>query len=68
MLRYVLYLGVVFLLIDHIYTHWGPEIVNRVASGFLGREVTVVEEPPHRESVIDKMLKEVRERVNRLRR
>jgi len=50
MLRYVLCLSVVFLLIDHIYTHWGPEIINWVASGFLGREVTVVEEPPHRES------------------
>ncbi len=58
----------VFLIVDHVYTHWGPEVVNWVASGFLGREVTVVDEPPYRESVIDKAVKEIREGIEKLRR
>lgn len=65
MLRYLIYIVVIFLIVDHLYTHWGPEIVNRAASTFMGRPVTIVEEPPHRESVIDKTIKKVKELLGR---
>ncbi len=63
MLRYIIYVVFIFLIVDHIYTHWGPEIVNRAASTFMGRDVTLVEEPPHRESIIDKAVKEVKKLI-----
>ncbi len=63
MLRYILYFAIVFIITDHIFTHWGPEVVNWVASKFLGREVRVVEEAPYRESLIDRVIKEVREKL-----
>jgi hypothetical protein len=65
MLRTLIYIAVVFLIVDHLYTHWGPEIVNRAASTFMGRPVTVVEKPPHRESVLDRIVKKVRETLGR---
>ena len=65
MLRYLIYVAVIFLLVDHLYTHWGPEIVNRAASTFMGRPVTVVEESPYRESIIDKAIKKVKEVLGR---
>ncbi|EDP74896.1 hypothetical protein [Hydrogenivirga sp. 128-5-R1-1] len=68
MLRYLLYVALVFLLADHVFTHWGPEIINWLASQFLGREVVVVEEAPYRESLIDKVVHEVRDKLERARR
>ncbi|NPA40961.1 MAG: hypothetical protein GXO18_01655 [Aquificae bacterium] len=68
MLRYILYIAVVFIVADHVYTHWGPEIINWVASNFLGREVVVVEEAPYRESLIDKVIKGIKERIEDVRR
>lgn len=62
MLRYVVYIALIFVLVDHVFTHWGPEIINKVASGFLGREVVVVEESPYRESLIDKVVNKVKEK------
>ncbi|MDQ7038324.1 MAG: hypothetical protein Q9N26_03880 [Aquificota bacterium] len=63
MLRYIVYIVLTFLIVDHLYTHWGPEIINRVASSFMGRDVTLVDEPPHRESIIDRAVKEVKELI-----
>jgi len=68
MLRYILYVGVVFILADHIFTHWGPEIINWFASQFLGREVVVVEEAPYRESLIDRVVQEIRDKLEEARR
>ncbi len=65
MLRYLVYLALVFLIVDHLYTHYGPEIINRAASTFMGREITVVEKPTHRESVLDRIVKKVREFLGR---
>jgi len=65
MFRYVLYVAIVFLIADHVYTHWGPEVINWVASKFIGREVTVIEGTPHRESIIDKVVHAVKEKVGR---
>ncbi len=63
MLRYILYFGAVFLIADHVFTHWGPEIINWLASKFMGREVTVVEGAPYRESLIDKVIHSVRDKL-----
>ena len=63
MLRYILYVATVFVIVDHVFTHYGPEIINWLASSFLGREVVVVEEAPYRESLIDKVVKAVKEKV-----
>jgi len=68
MIRYLFYIGAVFLIADHVYTHWGTEIINWVASKLSGEQVTVVEGTPHRESVIDKVVKTVREKIEDLRR
>ncbi len=68
MLRYIIYIVAVFLIIDHVYTHWGPQIINSLASSFMGRKVTVVEDSPYKESIIDKLIKEVNNSVNKLRR
>ena len=68
MVRYLLYVVAVFIVADHIYTHWGPEIINWTASKFLGKQVTVVEEAPYRESIIDKTVKTIKEKVKELRR
>jgi len=61
MLRYFFYVVAVFLLADHLYTHWGPEVINWVASRFLGEEITVVDEPPHRKSSLDRVMDKVKE-------
>ncbi len=68
MVRYLLYIGVVFLIVDHVYTHWGPEIINWLASKFMGRQVVVVEGAPYRESLIDKVIKTVKEKAEDIRR
>jgi len=68
MLRYLIYVVLVFLTADHIYTHWGPEIINKVASSLMGKKVVVVEEAPYRESLIDKLVKNVIEKIEELRR
>ncbi|MDQ7082405.1 MAG: hypothetical protein Q9N34_05165 [Aquificota bacterium] len=34
-----------------------------MASNFLGRKVEVVEETPYRESLIDRVIKEVKDRI-----
>ena len=68
MVRYLLYIGAVFLIADHVYTHWGPEIINWLASKFMGRQVVVVEGAPYRESLIDKVIKTVKEKAEDLRR
>jgi len=65
MFRYVLYVAATFLIVDHVYTHWGPGIINSIASGFLGRKVTVVEEAPYRESIIDRAIKEIKRKLGR---
>lgn len=63
MLRYIFYVAAVFLIADHLFTHWGPEIINWLASRFLGREITVVKEAPYRESLIDRAVQGVRDRL-----
>ncbi|WP_457599870.1 hypothetical protein [Hydrogenivirga sp.] len=63
MLRYIVYVAAVFIIADHVFTHWGPEIINWLASRFLGREVTVVEEAPYRESLIDKVVHGIKEKL-----
>ncbi|RLJ69758.1 hypothetical protein BCF55_0013 [Hydrogenivirga caldilitoris] len=68
MLRYILYVAAVFIIADHVFTHWGPEIINWLASSFLGRDVTVVEEAPYRESLIDKVIQSVRDKLGDSRR
>ncbi len=68
MLRYILYFCAVFLMADHVYTHWGPEVINWVASKFFGRNVTAVRETPYRESIIDRTFKFVKGKVDELRR
>ena len=68
MIRYLLYIGAVFLIADHVYTHWGPEIINWVASKFSGRQVKIVEGAPYRESIIDKTVRTIREKIKELRR
>jgi len=65
MFRYILYVAAAFLIADHVYTHWGPEIINWVASRFMGREVTVVKEPPYRESIIDKVVHSLKEKLGK---
>ena len=68
MIRYLLYIGAVLLIADHVYTHWGPEIINWAASKFMGRQTTVVEKAPHRESMIDRIVKTVMDLVEDIRR
>jgi hypothetical protein len=68
MLRYILYFVAVFLVADHVFTHWGPEVINWLASSFLGREVTVVEEAPYRESLIDRVIESIRDKIEEDRR
>ncbi len=63
MLRYVLYVAIVFVIVDHVFTHYGPEIINWLASSFLGRDVVVVEEAPYRQSLIDKVVENIKERL-----
>jgi hypothetical protein len=66
MLRWFIYVSAAFLIIDHAYTHWGPQIINGVASSILGRSVEVVKEPPHKESIVDKGIRSVREAWERI--
>ena len=68
MIRYLLYIGAVILVADHVYTHWGPEIINWAASRFTGKQTKVVEGAPHRESMIDRIVKTVMDAVEDLRR
>ena len=65
MVRYLTLIVVVFLIADHIYTHWGPQIINSVASHFMGKETKIVEEPPYKESVIDKGIKKIKDIIGR---
>ncbi len=65
MLRWFLYISGAILIIDHAYTHYGPSIINGFASTFLGRQVQIVENPPHKESIIDRGIKTVKQTWNR---
>ncbi len=63
MLRYVLYIAVVFLVADHVYTHWGPQIINWIVNNLTGEEAKVVKQPPHRESLIDRLIEELKDKL-----
>ena len=68
MIRYLFYAGAILLILDHIYTHWGPEIINGVAGKFVGRQVEIVKEAPYRQSIIDKVIKAIVDRLEHNRR
>ncbi len=68
MLRNVVYGVLLFLIADYTYTHWSPEIINWVVSKLSGREVTVVEKPPYRKSIIDKTVDSIKKRLEEFRR
>ena len=68
MLRYILYLVVVVLVMDHVYTHYGASVINWVVSKFNNEKTTVIKEAPYRESIIDKIIKTAVEQMHTLRR
>ncbi|ADO45470.1 hypothetical protein Hydth_1077 [Hydrogenobacter thermophilus TK-6] len=62
MVKYIIYMLVAFLIIDHVWTHYGPKIINAIASDLMGKETKVVEEDSERKSVLDNGI----ERLNHL--
>ncbi|GEM_PF-1404858 len=66
MLRWFIYICAILLAVDHVYTHWGPAIINSVASSIVGREVEIVKNPPHKESIIDRGINAVVGTLNKL--
>ncbi|MCS7285158.1 MAG: hypothetical protein NZ527_05510 [Hydrogenobacter thermophilus] len=65
MVKYIIYLLVAFLIIDHVWTHYGPKIINAVASNLSGKEVKVVEENSEKKSVLDNAIEKFQESVLR---
>lgn len=65
MVRYILLIAVFYLIVDHLYTHWGPSLINWVASKVSGKEVSVVEGSPYKESLIDRVKKVLEEKFRR---
>ncbi|GBC88253.1 hypothetical protein HRbin13_00373 [bacterium HR13] len=65
MVKYIIYLLVAFLIIDHVWTHYGPKIINAVASNLSGKEVKVVEENSEKKSVLDNAIEKFQENVLR---
>ncbi len=63
MLRWIVGLALIFLLIDHVWVHYGPRIINSVASYLSGKEVRAVEEKADKKSIVDTLL----ERLSTLR-
>ncbi|MEZ0360526.1 MAG: hypothetical protein ABWK04_01325 [Hydrogenobacter sp.] len=61
MVKYIIYLLLAFLLIDHMWTHFGPKIINAIASDLAGKEVKVVQEDEEKKSVIDNTLEKIKE-------
>lgn len=68
MVKYVVYLLLALLIIDHVWTHFGPKIINSIASELAGKETKVVEESQDRKSVLDNTLDklvELKEKLSR---
>ncbi|MGC8852115.1 MAG: hypothetical protein ACP5P0_00760 [Hydrogenobacter sp.] len=68
MMKYIVYLLLAFLIIDHVWTHFGPKIINSIASELAGKEIKVVEETQDKKSVLDHAwdkLIELKEKLNR---
>jgi transcription antitermination factor NusA-like protein len=68
MVKYILYLLLAFLVIDHVWTHFGPKIINSIASELAGKETKVVEESQDRKSILDNTLDklvELKEKLSR---
>ncbi|QWK20367.1 MAG: hypothetical protein KNN13_03305 [Hydrogenobacter thermophilus] len=65
MVKYIIYLLVALLIIDHVWTHYGPKIINAVASNLSGKEVKVVEENSEKKSVLDNAIEKFQENVLR---
>jgi len=67
MVRYILYLLIAFLIIDHVWTHFGPKIINTIASHLAGKEVKVVEEKEERKSLIDVVIEKLKKTYEEVR-
>jgi len=67
MVRYVLYLLIAFLIIDHVWTHLGPKIINTVASHLAGKEVKAVEEKEEKKSLIDGVIEKLKKTYEEVR-
>ncbi len=68
MVKYIVYLFLAFLIIDHVWTHFGPKIINSIASELAGKEIKVVEETQDKKSVLDHAwdkLIELKEKLSR---
>ncbi|SNZ12090.1 hypothetical protein [Hydrogenobacter hydrogenophilus] len=68
MVKYIVYLLLSFLIIDHVWTHFGPKIINSIASELAGKETKVVEEGQDKKSILDNAwdkLIELKEKLSR---
>ncbi|MFN3813832.1 MAG: hypothetical protein ACK4SM_04335 [Aquificaceae bacterium] len=65
MVKYIIYLLLAFLLIDHLWSHYGPKIINTVASEFTNKPTRVIEEGEERKSIIDGVMEKLKRALER---